>query len=497
VARKLGSTVEALRGFARPFVELDRHMSVERIGRSLRRELGVNLFDLGEVSDAGFDLDGDLAIYFTGRSLVFVLPVADEERLDKFIAEQTRSLTTYVRSYRGTVVTTWKMGYKERGALLRVGGYLVIRLTRNGLSRASSKRPKGLPWLDEMLSSSRSGPTIAGSPIFEWSTGVLPGRHDLLAFIDVRQVNRSLNRLFDRSRSVCEAMERDLEQVRRLAAGAKLGQRGVRARLVADLSSEAEKALRSRAARGPTLPSGVWNAAPARFAWRLDPLYLVGLIERAGRRRCGVLLEAIRELRGLARAVRRRREQFQRWGGNGLAAALLSSRRPASDIRAALIAGCRDSSCRRFFEAAFSTSAGRHETIEGRPVFKVDHVLCGLTAPMRVCFEDDVMRLAVGEGVVRRLLRGGEGAAPVSHIRPPIDLFSLRVQPGRISDIRALFVLLESQPASMTAVSPSVRRYRNEELDQLSAMLSRYALIELDGDLAPPGIRIEAEYKLR
>lgn len=496
VARKLGSTAEALRGFVQPFAELDRHMSVEKIGRSLRREIGVNLFDLGEVSDAGFDLNGDLAVFFAGRSLFFVLPVADEERLDKFIAEQTRSLTTYVRSYRGTVVTTWKMSYKERGALLRIGGYLVIRLTRTGRSQASSKKPKALPWLDEMLASHRSGRTIAGSPIFDWSTRVLPDRNDLLAFLDVRRANRSLNRLFDRSRTGCDGMERDLEQVRRIAAGVKLGQRDVQARFVVDLTSEAQKALRSHATTGPAMPGGVWEMAPARFAWRLDPIYLAGVVERAGRRRCGVLLEVIREFRGLARAVRRKQEQFRRWSGSGLAAALLSARRPApgsADIRAAVIAGCRGAPCRRFFESAFSTSTSRRETIEGRPVFKVDHVLSGLTAPVRVCLKDDLMRLAVGEGVMRPLLERGEGTVP----RPPTSLFTLRVQPGRIADVRALLALLERQPASMTAVSSSARRYRNQELDQLSAMLSRYALIQLDGELAPPGIRIEAEYKLR
>jgi hypothetical protein len=116
-------------------------------------------------------------------------------------------------------------------------------------------------------------------------------------------------------------------------------------------------------------------------------------------------------------------------------------------------------------------------------VYKIDHVLGNLSLPVQVCLEDELMRLAVGESVMRRLL-GGEGTPP----RPPTSLLTLRVQPGRIADIRALLALLERQPASSS---------HNQELDQLSAMLSRYALIKLDGELAPPGIRIEAEYKLR
>jgi hypothetical protein len=238
------------------------------------------------------------------------------------------------------------------------------------------------------------------------------------------------------------------------------------------------------------MPSVVWEAAPARFAWRLDPIYLAGLVERIGRRRCGVLLEAIRDLRGLSRAVRRKQEQFRRWGGNGLVAALLSARRPAPDIRGAMIAGCRGAPCRRFFESAFSTTTSRRETIAGRPVFKVDHVLGAVTAPVRVCLKDEVMRLTVGEGVMRRLLERGE------ETRRPTSLFTLRVQPGRIADIRTLLALLERQPASMAAVS-SARSYQSRELDQLAAMLSRYALIRINGELAPPGIEIEAEYKLR
>jgi hypothetical protein len=78
---------------------------------------------------------------------------------------------------------------------------------------------------------------------------------------------------------------------------------------------------------------------------------------------------------------------------------------------------------------------------------------------------------------------------------PPGRLFSLRLEPGRIADLRALLRLLEDPPVAAAASGRSSRNSR--ELDRLALTISHYARARIEGRLKPGGLRVEVEYSLR
>ena len=106
-ARRLATFAEALRAAIEPLRILDQRMTAERVDGDLRRDLGASPLAVSDLDEAGLDASGDAALFGVGYSPTFVLKVADEARLKKFLADRTKQVTTYLRSYKGQTVTSW------------------------------------------------------------------------------------------------------------------------------------------------------------------------------------------------------------------------------------------------------------------------------------------------------------------------------------------------------------------------------------------------------
>jgi hypothetical protein len=502
VGRQVAATTEGLRAFLEPFQELDRGLTPARIDRELRREIGVGLLDSGDLTDAGFDPTGDIAVFSDGRSISFALPVANDQRLRAFLDTQTRTMTTHVRTYRGLLVTSWKQGWRGRGAFTRLDRYLLINLVEGkalepkGAAADKKEAADKLPWraaphawLDAILAARAARRTVTGAKPLQRAIAALPPGQDLIGFVDVRAMNQALNGWTRRDKHSCSGLDRDLELVRRVVAGIKLRRRAARGTLVVDLASPASEGLKRATAAGPVLPAKLRHQAPLCGSWHVDPAYLAGLVERLGRRRCGALFELVRELRWLARVVRRRRVALAHLGGRGIAAAVIAAGRSGAgvDVRAGLAAPCPDEAARRYFTSQLPLETGGPTMTKGRSIHRVTTAR-PLHASPRLCLDDGMMRLTSGQGVMALMLEPAPKPSPGR-------LFSLRLEPGRIADVRALLRLLEDPPATTAASGRSTRSYR--DLDRLALTISRYARARIEGMVKPGGLRVEVEYSLR
>jgi len=504
VGRQVATTSEGLRTFLEPLQDLDQDLTPTRIDRALRREIGVGLLDSGDLTDAGFDPVGDFAVFSDGRSLGFALPVADDQRLRAYLDNQTRALTTQVRTYKGLLVTSWKRGRRGRGAFTRLDRYLLIDLIEGkaldpkGAAAEKKKEAAGWQpwraaphgWIDAILKARAARSSVAGGDSFRWAHRALPPDQDLLAFIDVRALNPSLNTWTRREKKACAELDNDLEQVRRLAAGIKLRRRGALGTLLVDLAPAAMTQLKGAIAVGPNLPAAGWDKAPGRGSWHVDPAYLAKIIERMGRRRCGALFDLVRELRWIARTIRAKRAAVAHLGGRGIAAAVQAAgKTPQGGIalRGGVVAPCPDEAARRYFTAHIPLEPGGPSTIKGRPVHQVS-TSRPLSAAPQLCIDGGLMRLSVGKSVMESLL----GPAPVPL---PGRLFALWLEPGRIADVRSLLRMLEDPPT--TAAMTRGRRRASRRLDRLALTINRYARVQIEGKIEPGWLRIEAEYRLR
>jgi hypothetical protein len=115
-----------------------------------------------------------------------------------------------------------------------------------------------------------------------------------------------------------------------------------------------------------------------------------------------------------------------------------------------------------------------------------------LTEKARLALGGGVLRLVAGDGLMERLL------SPKLQSAPPGRLISLRIEPGRLADLRAALKLLDEKapPSSPWGYGYS-RRSRSDELDRLANLVSSAAVLALDVSLAPPVLRVEMECLLR
>ena len=102
LTRSLSTLLDGLRGSLRPLRVLDRSLTPDRVDAHLRRAFGWNPLDLGELDDAGFDLDASAAIFASKVEPTILLPIKSVERLGKFLETRTKKRTVCAAARSGS-----------------------------------------------------------------------------------------------------------------------------------------------------------------------------------------------------------------------------------------------------------------------------------------------------------------------------------------------------------------------------------------------------------
>jgi hypothetical protein len=484
--RRLSTLSEALRGFVEPLRVINSNLTIERVDQEIRRELGASFLDANELDDGGFDLSGDVALYATDASPTLIARVVDETRLSKFLADRTKSVTTYIKPYKNLVVTSWVQSPEVRGTYVRIGRYFVLRYSLLGEPAKQEKPPSEAPhpWLDEILAVQQSRRSALSGEALRWVLDQIKEDRDAVLFVDGPRLAQGLKALTAKTAPTCGAAHDELAQLRRLAAGFRLQKREMRARVIVDLSPEAQKDLRQQMVRGAILPAKLRDRAGLRLDWQLKPPFLPALVARLGKKECGPAAKVIAFLGGWTDLLRH--PVAVRLGGGISAAILESDERGQGTIhlRAAAIGGCDDQQRRAL---ARDLPGDGKETVAGKEVQRVTTTTV-LTERVRLALSDGLLRLAAGDGLMEQLLA-----------KPPTagdSMVSLRLEPGRLADVRAALKVFDAPPPPATPWGYRPRS-RNDDLDQLAHVISAYALLRIEARAVASGVQIDAEYRLR
>ncbi len=501
--RRLATLSEFLRGAIEPLRILDSRRTADGLDQEFRREWGVSPLELGDLEDAGFDGAGDVVVFASGASPTIALRVGDEARLKKLLAERTKAVTTYLKQHRGHEVTSWSYAPRTRASFLVLRGYFLLHLEE--LSADQPAPPKGgwggklgapaeagMAWLDEIMDAGAKGVSGPGW-VLERTSGEL---RDLVAFVDPARLAAAARTLAGKARRAdCDKLDTGLAGIARAGAAFKLQKRSLRGQAVLELGDAAQKELRAQLERAAVaLPRPLFAKAPVRAEWRVSPSYLATVAGTYSSRECGMPYTWLAEYLSSSRLADliRRNGGFLSQLGSALSAALFSSDEKGQGtfvFKAALVARCKGAAI-DYVRRSLPIASGEKEKIAGREVEKVSPQERTLQERVRVLLADDLLRLTSGEDLMESLL----GAAP------PVaedQLLAIRLEPGKVADLRSLLKLLEDQPASPSPWGGYYGRRQAEELDQLANLLSSYAKLELGARLRGALLDLSLEYRLR
>ncbi|MCC6746415.1 MAG: hypothetical protein IT371_02080 [Deltaproteobacteria bacterium] len=489
VLGRLSRAAEGLRAFVEPLRALDTGLTPDTLDKEWQKDVGGSPLSANDLDDAGLDLKGSAVLFSTTAAPTWVLPVGDEERLRKFVEGRTRLTTTFVRSYKGHTVTAWKVGEAVRGAMVRVARYLVLHVDYVPPGSPADWKPS-LTWLDEILAA-RAGQSVLHGEAYRWVMKAGGETADVVAYLDPAAVQAGATPWLGPLPATCAAPDRKLDGVRRVAVAVRLGARSLAATATISLTAEGEKSLAAHVARGPALPASLWEKAPARLAWHLDPRYVTELAARYGEARCGPVHGAIRELSGpLLQPLRSYEAVLQHLGGS-FEAVLLSADEKGQgtlSLQGAAVAAAKREEDRAFLLKELTVDAEKQTQLGGRKLHAVSPSVT-MVESVWLTLADDRLRLAAGEGVMQRLLAD----APVAGNR----FLSLGLEPGRIADLRAPARLLESGGSAPTPWGGRSSSGGRWSLDQLANWASSYARVQLDGEVRGQDVVLRLGYQLR
>lgn len=528
VARSVTRVLEAIRAGVEPWRVVDRNLTTAWIDEQLRKQHGFSGLDLNDLDDAGFDLDGPVVLYSAGFEPTLALRVKDAARLTKFLKARTAKITTYVKSHRGQRLTSWKIDGSSRGTFLRLDDVFLLHVSirrptlgpaqrallrsltgaasQPGSKQRGAQRPWDLTWLDRILDRGQGKqPSLVSARTLGWLRAKAKEAHDVVAYLRPGVFNQTAREVFARGldkklkKRRCLRFDADLALIERVAVGIKLDRRKVKARLIVQLAKGGEAAL-SRAAASPiALPPKLWRAAALRLRVALDPAALKAWVEPPPPRRCGPMAELLRDARYVLRPFYR--SPWVQHAKGRLGGVLLGAdERGLSTLhlKGALVAGAAAEAAQRFFrgELTLKPVGAKPVKVEDRVVEQVVPRLT-IAEAVQASFADDLFRLSVGDSMMERLLAGEATAATAG-------LLELRLEPGRIADLRAPLKLLE--PGSTAASAPTARRHRRRRrrrrrgygmFDRLAHLASHYRLLELRVAVAGNEATAVAGYELR
>jgi hypothetical protein len=503
--RRFSSLADGLRSFIETLRALDASATAERADQELRKDLGVSALQSVEVEDAGLDPSADAALFSTGFSPTFAFKIGDDAKLTKFLADRTKPLTTYMRTHRGVGVTSWVARSDVRASFLRLRGYLLVHYELPTAAPTAKPEPAAKPapagkvdetkpepsfeWLDQIVTAAESG---RGPDGLSWALDAAGDRRDVLFFIDPARVAKAAAAMAKSPDTTsCASADAELAKVKRLAAGLGFRPRALRAAAQAELVAPAAKDLLGLLSDGPRLPAALWDKAPARIEWQLDPLAVAGWAKKLSGLRCGPFQEMLSDPVKLLGSLEQNRPVLEH-AARALSAALLAADEKGQGtmvLRGAILGRAPEAADRAYLERQLQLQPGE-EKIAGQPVRKLGSTLT-LAEPAYLAVADGLMKLAAGDGIMAKLL-GAQRREPKGNI------LRADFEPGKLADLRAALKLLDETPGPQPAMPYWFRRRsRGEELDQWAAWLASFARVKVQADFSGESLKLEGEYALR
>lgn len=133
---------------------LDAEVAV--VDGALTRSLGFNPLSADDLASAGIALDRSAAVFSSALLPTFVLPVSDEEALDRFLGRHVPPGPVEVRRYREHEWFSWRFDPDGVVQWARWPGFVAVHIGLN-------EQGKDPAWLDDMLA---GGPRISEHPDF-------------------------------------------------------------------------------------------------------------------------------------------------------------------------------------------------------------------------------------------------------------------------------------------------------------------------------------------
>lgn len=389
------------------------------VDRSTSSEFGFNPFALDTLTAAGIDPSGSAVLFSTDFLPTFVLPVADEAKLDKFLDKLEPERGLQVRQHRGRDWFSYTFEKPMSVQWIRWDGYLAVRLNMDD-------KIESVAWLDDMFDEDTS---LARSPVMRRAIDAVATQLDtakLAGTIDVPGIFRAvLDKLpDDDAKKLSRCMDLLAPLSGAVALGAHLDWGAATGSVHIGLDKRAAKALREHVVQPPPgyyklrEEAGFYASLGVDMAWLEEqraavecPLWKEPLVGRGGTFRrlpkglTGAFAAVIELLpsKGQGQVL-----GYLGFAEDSLAKAILS-RIPQ----------------RRLLE--------RKSTIAGQAV-KV--IALPLAPKLIYRLTDDSLLLSVGDDVMTRVLSHPDGVGP----KPGLDLASLGIHPQRLAELESLLV---------------------------------------------------------
>ena len=465
---RLDHAAQLVRDLLAPLGRVEDDAAPPRVDQFLRAQLGFSPISPADLADAGLAVERNFAVFSTGLLPTFVLPVADPARLNERLARLTQGVKMVVSEHRGLNLTAIREG-EFFLAWTMIDDWLLVHIG------AEPVEPSTTAWLNEILDSKAS---LAQQQDLEWAwQQKAAGQEQALGLARMPALftaARALDRPDTRT-PACDQMNAAIAQVfGRVAVSAALAEGKADARGFVELAPAASTGLTAHV------------AAPPEAAY-------LGLREQAG-----FALSAGVDLDWLGKLVK----PYQSWDC-GIAPALLKEtdldeledpltaelgKRAVTSYHVALLGGKAgfsgvDLKAVGFFgvtdEAAVKNLLGQLGQGEVTKVNGVEVVrvsIVGAAQPLEYVLGGGTLRVAMGAGLVAKLLAGGQPAARPSGA----ELVSLAVRPDLLPDLLGALQLLGGR-----------------ELDAVARFLGEFKWLRAASSAENGGLRLTGGFELR
>jgi hypothetical protein len=430
--QRLDDSVELLRDFLRPLGAASDQMVPDQLDAQARREWGLSPIHPADLADAGFAVDRGVALYSTGLLPTLLLPVADAEKVRATIEKLFGDEAMLLREHRGVRIMS-SQADEEGVAAAMVGDWLVVHVFVPEVEGGA-----GLAWLDEILDlPAKAGAAIgAAQADLEWAMGLAP-EGALVGVVRVQPLLDAVKALdkLDRPEADCSKTYALTDGIfGRVALYGSFSEGRGEGGAFVELTPEAMTALSRRVAAAPDAAYlGVRDEAAVSISAGIDLDWLGG-VGRSYKDRCGIFSELVDELDldELDELVP---------GATSYHGSLLGARVAGSslDVEAAVWLGVGDEGAvREFLDTRVPKLIRARTEVGGVEVDEVPLDLVGLSSPLRFLLQPSSLRLAIGRGVMERLLAAKASTQPAAGS----ELLSFALRPDKIPDTRPAIELL-------------------------------------------------------
>jgi hypothetical protein len=438
----------------------------------MRQAIGMSPFHPADLLENGFAVDRGVALFSTNLFPTLLVPVADPVKVAAALEKIVGERAVLVREHRGVRVTTSTDDDDAWGFAI-AGDWLVVHV---GFPRLEGG-PLG--WLDDVLDAAGSG---ADADLI-WAHEHAPSSA-AVAVVRIPLVLDAMNALQTAARKAkgeeldCTAVYAKLDFLGRAALWASFSEGKGEGGMFIELSPAAAEEL-SRRVAGP--PDSAFLAlrgeGPAGASLSIDTKWL-GELARGMSGDCAIQ-EVIEDtdLDELDELVP---------GGNSAHLAFLGARTAGRQIEleAAVWIGVGDErAVREFLDVRIPKLLRGSSDINGTEVEELRLDLVGIAGALTWVMSSTSLRLAVGRGVMERLLGEGASVAPSSN---SVEIAWAQLQPDKLPDTRPVMDFLVSAAGWPEFAAEAVVR-----------MLASFRRLTLSLTMENSGLRLSGSFELR